>query len=478
MNVVIFEICRCFQQELVGLAQLAHFTLQRLEPIDGTPACFPVSTSRVLTHSFSICAEQPIFSATETVAAHRDGCPPHVLELAEPPGYKLHRKTPSKDCSSDLTIHEALYLLLSSLSSNTQKVENCMRDNNKFIDGKIEIPNEDYVHKRLFSYINPRQIVLETKKRKESDVYFDIKLDNNTVGYFFPHDELMNILCDGKTSGFREKTDEIRSLFLLTNKSAIKSSKLLDQNDDWHETSLESEYLNDILEKILHLSKISKEFNNRTHLNYLYHVLTHGEKAEKIWRLIADNLSEHMTLNYIPSDASFEDSSNKDGGIDDLRETKFGLMATQVKGGKIYRGSVVESEIVANNFFITTDPNKFSNRARKKRIQKWSFLSKPFEVPIMENSNARIIKHADDALLIHYLAVGKNCPRDLIQKGTSASWPSEPPQGRDERFLYVTGLDIIVLNRFDTITELDTTMTSQDGYLFLKAIVNALNIRG
>lgn len=49
-------------------------------------------------------------------------------------------------------------------------------------------------------------------------------------------------------------------------------------------------------------------------------------------------------------------------------------MATQVKGGKVYTGTVVDSETVANNFFITNDPNKFSERARRKIIKNGRFL--------------------------------------------------------------------------------------------------------
>lgn len=344
------------------------------------------------------------------------------------------------------------------------------------MSGKIKIDSQEYAIKCLFSKNSTEEIISETKDYK--NIFFEIKTDNTIVGYFFPHEEFLNIVKNGKQKYYQENRGAIRSLFLITDKSAIKSSKLLDENDDWLETRLDSEYLNNIRQQIIYLSDIDKKQNSKVFLNYLYHVLTHGEKAEKIWKLIGDNLSNHLTFNHIPSDASFQDSSNKDGGIDDLRETRFGLMATQVKGGKVYTGTVVDSETVANNFFITNDPNKFSDRARRKRIKKWSFLARPFMVPQIENNSTINIKHADDALLIHYLAIGKNCPRDLTQKGYSASWPTEPPHREDERFLFVTGLDIIVINRGDTITTLDTTMTSQDGYLFLKGIINSLNQYG
>src|SRR5690606_30372433 len=42
----------------------------------GSPARLPLSTSDFFTHSFSVCAEQPILAAIEDTAAHRDGCSP------------------------------------------------------------------------------------------------------------------------------------------------------------------------------------------------------------------------------------------------------------------------------------------------------------------------------------------------------------------------------------------------------------------
>jgi hypothetical protein len=39
-----------------------------------TPALLPASTSAFFTHSFSECAEQPIFAAIDTIACQREGC--------------------------------------------------------------------------------------------------------------------------------------------------------------------------------------------------------------------------------------------------------------------------------------------------------------------------------------------------------------------------------------------------------------------
>lgn len=40
----------------------------------GTPARLPASTLAFFTHSFSVCAAQPILAAIEVIAAHQEGC--------------------------------------------------------------------------------------------------------------------------------------------------------------------------------------------------------------------------------------------------------------------------------------------------------------------------------------------------------------------------------------------------------------------
>ncbi|ALK09868.1 hypothetical protein [Blastochloris viridis] len=44
------------------------------EPGDGTPARWPASTSVFRIYSFRVCGVQPILVATDTTAAHREGC--------------------------------------------------------------------------------------------------------------------------------------------------------------------------------------------------------------------------------------------------------------------------------------------------------------------------------------------------------------------------------------------------------------------
>ena len=44
----------------------------------GTLACLPLSTSAFLTQSFSLCAQQPIFAAIDTMAYKRDWCWPSL----------------------------------------------------------------------------------------------------------------------------------------------------------------------------------------------------------------------------------------------------------------------------------------------------------------------------------------------------------------------------------------------------------------
>ncbi|MBC7431471.1 MAG: hypothetical protein H7345_05330 [Rubritepida sp.] len=59
-------------QDLVGLAHLPVLSLQGLQP-DGNlrrrPGRRPVSCSAFFTHSFSVCAVQPILAATSSIVA-------------------------------------------------------------------------------------------------------------------------------------------------------------------------------------------------------------------------------------------------------------------------------------------------------------------------------------------------------------------------------------------------------------------------
>ncbi len=63
-------------QYLIGLTKLPVLAFQRLQAIChlcGLPARLPLSTSAFFTHSFNVCAEHPIFSAIDTIAAQREG---------------------------------------------------------------------------------------------------------------------------------------------------------------------------------------------------------------------------------------------------------------------------------------------------------------------------------------------------------------------------------------------------------------------
>ena len=75
------KIRRRHAQDLVGLTKL-RFSRSRAFIFSaisvGMPARAPLSTSDLLTHSFSVCAEHPILAAIETIACQRDPCWPSL----------------------------------------------------------------------------------------------------------------------------------------------------------------------------------------------------------------------------------------------------------------------------------------------------------------------------------------------------------------------------------------------------------------
>jgi hypothetical protein len=73
------KISRCLAEDLVRLKQLAVLPLSAFilsATSVGTPARLPLSTSAFLTHSFSVCAEQPMFAEIDMIACQRELCWP------------------------------------------------------------------------------------------------------------------------------------------------------------------------------------------------------------------------------------------------------------------------------------------------------------------------------------------------------------------------------------------------------------------
>jgi hypothetical protein len=78
------KISRCLAEDLVRLKQLAVLPLSAFilsATSVGTPARLPLSTSAFLTHSFSVCAEQPIFAEIDMIACQRELCWPFAIGL-------------------------------------------------------------------------------------------------------------------------------------------------------------------------------------------------------------------------------------------------------------------------------------------------------------------------------------------------------------------------------------------------------------
>ncbi len=83
-------------QDLVGLPQFPDLTLQRLHALGhlGRHASTLAGVDLgLLTHSFSVCAVQPILDAIEVIAAQRDGCSSRDPEADGSHARELQEKT-------------------------------------------------------------------------------------------------------------------------------------------------------------------------------------------------------------------------------------------------------------------------------------------------------------------------------------------------------------------------------------------------
>jgi hypothetical protein len=82
------EIRRRLLQDLVGPPQLKHLAFELLEPLAllrGQPRPAPLVTLG-LSHQFrNVSAEQPIFSAIDTIAAHCGSCSSDARAPSGPP---------------------------------------------------------------------------------------------------------------------------------------------------------------------------------------------------------------------------------------------------------------------------------------------------------------------------------------------------------------------------------------------------------
>jgi hypothetical protein len=168
-------------------------------------------------------------------------------------------------------------------------------------------------------------------------------------------------------------------------------------------------------------SEIAKRYNESA-----YHLLTHDKRAEIIWAATSDLLSGFgMQFDLV---RPVEDPLNgNDGGIDDLRRTAYGHLATQVKGGKTLVGFATAPPHKEAQKFFNVNGLQPSARALKQRTKLYPFLINEVHPGIT----------MDDLLTLHYLALGKR----ILGEGITIRGHS----GGRERSMYVTGPDVIVL---------------------------------
>jgi hypothetical protein len=167
------------------------------------------------------------------------------------------------------------------------------------------------------------------------------------------------------------------------------------------------------------------------------HLLTHGTRAVLLWQMFARSLRGYVgKLDNIKPKS--EPKGGRDGGIDDLSSTEAGLLATQVKGGSTYKGAAKPSAMEeATHFFHVNGNSQLKDSARHQRAELWPVLSNPCEggAPGMT---------LDDALHLHYLAVGKRVTGGGVVRGET-KLVSNGVEKSILRAMFVTGLDVIVL---------------------------------
>jgi hypothetical protein len=168
-------------------------------------------------------------------------------------------------------------------------------------------------------------------------------------------------------------------------------------------------------------SEIAKIYNESA-----YHLLTHDKRAEAIWSTTADVIADlEMPFARVPSMA--EPLNGNDGGVDDLRRTGYGYLATQVKGGKTLTGFTAPSPRSEAQNFFSVDGQQARPRKRKQRLKLYPFLAEQVKPGVTQ----------DDLLHLHYLALGKRISGDgATIRGRSGAF---------DRAMYVTGLDVIIL---------------------------------
>ncbi|NUB13147.1 hypothetical protein GAY28_10715 [Azospirillum brasilense] len=259
------------------------------------------------------------------------------------------------------------------------------------------------------------------------------------VGVLFAHEQVVELIKTGTIAHPADRLEDIpRSTLILTEN---KLKRIVGANGAPAFPALEAnEYpLHQAEEKLgITLPMIKRE--DRSRYAQLYresarHLLTHDARAVLLWRMFARNLKccPHHSLDSIPPE--IDSNNGQDGGVDDMLKSPAGYLAIQVKGGTTYDSYAKSPKIEAAKFFIVDGSSQMKEAAPRQRANLWPFLLEPcqFGQPGMT---------WDDALILHYLAVGKRVNGSGVVRGKTkiSSTGEEIP-----RAMFVTGLDVIVL---------------------------------
>ncbi len=274
------------------------------------------------------------------------------------------------------------------------------------------------------------EYLIDRYKKSNNNTPIPIIKDGNLSGVLIAHQDLLNIARFGKID---------RPIVPRHVEMAVNGSTLIITEDYFHsigrahgkpdifperyqaiENLLKDQFVrNTFIDKYAFIPNLKdREIEELCEIynNSAYHILTHGNRAEIIWKHAADLINNiGIQFNNIGDENSDElnkkDNGN-DGGIDDLRECAHGLLATQVKGAKKYDPGFKNEhhpEMVALDFFNHDDRIARKNK-QETRFELFPCLAK--QAPGMPEGVT-----IDDTILIHYVGVGKWLPPCRIVEG-------------------------------------------------------------
>ncbi|QCG92945.1 hypothetical protein E6C67_03065 (plasmid) [Azospirillum sp. TSA2s] len=314
---------------------------------------------------------------------------------------------------------------------------------------KAHIERKLWDSRLLARRYNPMSLIdyffSDYSKRNEYKIV-ELNLNNKRCGLFLMHSDLIELANTGSIEDYLNSPEKeaSRSYLILTEEYllSLRSSNYpnvaLYPAFDSREIPL-SEFHEDRPD--LPLIRGGDRTLRQLYAESAVHFLAHGKVAECIWSFSADLINAGSgTFQRI--DRLKVDNSETDGGVDDLRKTPYGHLVTQVKGATTYQRSIDPYD-VASKLFVTSRKGQTSEKAKLRRIRLYPDLG------VRRNGAL-----ADDFAAAHLLMLGRRTSGKIrlvsgrsettliAEHGTTRRLTLTPPI---ERYLFVTGLDIIVL---------------------------------